>query len=271
MVMVAITTTAAALACSDIFGSATRSPIASISALSLPYPTVVVGDVMRDSLGTPAPVTIQAFDAQGNPVANQSPQFTVLAGTTSALSTTVQVDSAGFVHGLARDTVGSRLFAAFGTLTAPPQRVVVSVPPTRAAMTVAATAPEIDFDPQVTDTLTVSNWSPALGLTLTDGNGIDAQGFIVTYSVTRFPVPLNPGDQAAYVSDDVGKPSDRDTTDISGTASRRVVLRQSKLDTVAVRKGLQTDTIIVRATVKYNGVDVAGTPIDYIVLVKKKP
>src|ERR1700730_7594863 len=105
--MVAITTAVAATACSDIFGSATRSPVASISALSLPYPTVVVGDVMRDSLGTPEPVSIQAFDADGNLVANQSPQFTVLAGATSALSTTVQVDQNGFVHGLARDTIGS--------------------------------------------------------------------------------------------------------------------------------------------------------------------
>lgn len=266
--MAVVAVTVAAIACSDIFGSATRNPVASISALSLPYPTVVVGDVMRDSLGAAAPVSIQAFDTRGNLVTDQSPQFTVLAGTTSALSTSIQVDQNGFVHGLARDTVGSRLFAGFGTLTAPPQRVLVSVAPTSATKTVAIW--EIDFDPLVSDTLTLSNWSAPLQVALADAGGTPAQGFIITYAVTRFPSPRASGDQAAYIGDDAGKPSARDTTDVKGLAGRRVVLRQLSLAD-SVRAGTKIDTIVVRATVKYNGADVAGTPIDYVVPVKKKP
>jgi hypothetical protein len=267
---VAVITAVTGLACSDILGSASRSPIASISALSLPYPTVVIGDVMRDSLGEAAPVSIQAFDASGKLVTDQSPQFTILDATTNTLASTVQIDQSGIVHGIARDTVGARVFAAFGTLTAPAQRVLVSVAPTRAAKTIAAW--DINFVDTIPDTLRSSNWSLPLELTLTDASGsIGAQGFVITYAVTRFPAPLNPGDQAAYIGDDTGKPSARDTTDFKGLASRRVVLRQSKLDTASVRKGLKTDTIIVRATVKYNGVDVAGTPLDYIIPVTKKP
>lgn len=270
MALVAAMTAVTAMACSDIFGSASRSAIASISALSLPYPTVVVGDVMRDSLGVAAPVSIVAFDADGNVVANQTPTFTILDATKSTLSTSLAIDQNGFVHGLARDTVGARVFAGFGTLTAPARRIFVSVAPSKATKTIATW--EINFDPLVTDTLTQSNWSPPLELTLTDASGITtAQGFIVTYAVIRFPAPLNPGDQAAYIGDDVGKPSGRDTTDLRGVASRRVVLRQSKLDTVSVRKGLKTDTIIVRATVRYNGADLPGTPLDYVIPVKKKP
>ena len=257
------------MACSDIFGSASRSPIAAISALSLPYPTVVVGDVMRDSLGQPAPVSIQAFDANGNVITTQSPTFTVLDGTTSTLSASVQIDQNGFVHGLVRDTVGARVFAGFGTLTAPPQRVLVSVPPTTATKTVAPW--EIDFDVLVNDTLTPSNWSAPLDLTLADASGIHAQVFIVTYAVTRFPSPRAAGDQAAYIGDDVtGKPTAQDTTDVKGLARRRVVLRQPKTDTL-VLNGTKVDTVIVRATVKYNGADVSGTPIDYVIPVKKKP
>jgi hypothetical protein len=268
--LVAVVTAVTAVACSDIFGSASRSPIASISALSLPYPTVVVGDVMRDSLGQPAPVSIQAYDANGNVVTNQVPTFTVLDATKSTLATSVQVDSNGVVHGLVRDTLGARVFAGFGTLTAPAQRVIVSVAPTKAARTPGT--PVISFVDSVTDTLRMSNWStPALGLMLTDANGLPAQGFVVTYGVTRFPTPLNPGDQAAYIGDNAGKPSDRDTTKSNGIAGRLVVLRQGKLDTVSVRRGLRTDTIIVRATVKYNGVDVSGTPINFVIPVQKKP
>jgi hypothetical protein len=261
-------TAATALACSDIFGSASRSQVASISALSLPYPTVVVGDVMRDSLGQAAPASIQAYDANGNLVTTQSPTFTVLDGTTSTLSTSVQIDQNGFVHGLVRDTVGARVFAGFGTLTAPPQHVLVSVPPTTATKGVGPW--EIDFDILVNDTLTQSNWSPPLELALADASGTPAQGFIVTYAVTRFPSPRAAGDQAAYIGDDAGKPSARDTADVKGLASRRVVLRQPKTDTL-VLKGTKVDTVIVRATVKYNGADVSGTPIDYVIPLKKKP
>jgi hypothetical protein len=269
LALVAVMTAVAAMACSDIFGGASRSPIASISALALPYPTVVVGDVMRDSLGQAAPVSIQAYDANGNVVTSQLPTFTVLDATTSTLATSVQIDQNGFVHGLIRDTLGARVFAGFGTLTAPPQRVIVSVAPAKATRPVDTL--QISFIDSVTDTLRTSNWSGLLELMLTDASGTGAQGFVVTYAVTRYPAPLNPGDQAAYIADATGKPSGRDTTKSKGTAGRRVVLRQSKLDTASVRRGLKIDTITVRATVKYNGADVSGTPIDYIIPVSKKP
>ncbi len=262
-------TAVTAMACSDIFGSASRNPVASISALSLPYPSVVVGDVMRDSLGQAAPVSIQAYDANGSLLTSQSPTFTVLDATTSTVATSVQVDQNGFVHGLARDSLGARVFAGFGTLTAPAQRVIVSVAPTRATRPVDTL--RISFIDSVTDTLRITNWSPPLKLQLSDATGVGAQGFVVVFAVTRFPAPLNPGDQAAYIADATGKPSGRDTTKSTGEAKRLVVLRQSKLDTVSVRRGLTTDTIIVRATVKYNGADVSGTPIDYIIPVSKKP
>jgi hypothetical protein len=265
---VAIITAVTGLACSDILGSASRSPIASISALSLPYPTVVIGDVMRDSLGVTAPVSIQAFDASGKLVTDQSPQFTILDATTNTLASTVQIDQSGIVHGIARDTVGARVFASFGTLTAPAQRVFVSVAPTKAAQTPGPW--EISFVDTIPDTLTATNWSPPLALTLSDANGIGAQGFVVTYAVTRYPAPQTAGDTAAYIGDDAGKPSGRDTTDLKGVASRRVVLRQRVLAD-SVRAGTHVDTIIVRATVRYNGVDVPGTPLDYIVPVMKKP
>lgn len=262
------TTTAIAMGCSDFLGGTPRNAIASISALSLPYPTVVVGDTMRDSLGVATPVSIQAYDADGRVVLNQSPQFTVLDATSSALATSVRIDQNGFVHGLVRDTLGARVFAGFGPLVAPVQRIPVSVAPQVAGS--FTTAPAITFDVAATDTLAQTNWSPSLELTLTGAGGTPAQGFVVTYELVRFPMPKTAGVPAAYIGDDSGKPSGRDTTNARGVVGRRVVLRQLAMAD-AVRAGTKADTITVRATVKYNGAAVSGTPFTYTIAVKKKP
>jgi hypothetical protein len=59
-------------------------------------------------------------------------------------------------------------------------------------------------------------------------------------------------------------------TDTKGIASRRVVLRQLAVDT-SIRSGSRRDSVIVRATVKYLGADVPGSPVTFYVPVFKKP
>lgn len=259
-----------AIGCSELLGSASTDKIASISALGLPYPTVVVGDTMRDTLGVATPVTITAFDVDGKAVTTEAPHFTILDATTSTVATTVQVDQNGYVHGLALDPVGARVYAGFGTLIAPVQRITVSVAPTTATKSAATT--EIVFDITTTDSTVQTNWSPPLELTLRNGAGTAALGFIVTYAITRSPAPKAANDPpTAFLVNDVGKASSRDTTNLAGVAGRRVILRQLAIGNDSVRAGLITDTIIVRATAKYNGLAIAGTPVDYVIPLKKKP
>jgi hypothetical protein len=62
----------------------------------------------------------------------------------------------------------------------------------------------------------------------------------------------------------------RDTTDTKGLASRRVILRQVALAS-ATRSGSKSDSIIVRASVKYLGNEVPGSPMEFVVPVSKKP
>src|SRR5262249_40919727 len=50
-------------ACIDM--SAPNNGVASISTLLLPSPSVVIGDVMRDSTGVPAPLAVTPFDQAG--------------------------------------------------------------------------------------------------------------------------------------------------------------------------------------------------------------
>jgi len=269
--LVAVLAGSGLAACADPLGGSKGLEIASISALSIPYPTVVLGDVMRDSLGIAAPVAIHAYDAKGNEIVGLYPQITILDATLNLAASTIHIDEQGFVHGVIRDSVGARVYAGFGSLVAPAQRVLVSVAPQVATKSVAATA--ISFDIATPDTSAVANWSPPLELTLTNTATavIAAQGFVITYAVTRSPTPTTAGVPTAYIGDDAGKASRRDTTDRLGVAGRRVILRQQAIGDAALIAGTKTDTIVVRATVKYNGVELSGTPFDYIISVKRKP
>lgn len=235
--------------------------VVSISNLRIPYPSVVAGDLMRDSLGEPSPLTIIAYGGDGQPLPTEPVTFV-------ALDTTVTVDADGIVHGVARDTLGGRVVAGAGSLQTPAQRIIVTIAPTLASKSGTATA--IVFDPALPDSTSKANWSPALSLTVTGAGAAAAQGYVVTYSLIHTPPPKDEGVATAYIADESNRRQPRDTTDTRGEASRRVVLRQTAV-TDALRAGQTTDSIVVRATVRYKGLDVPGSPIDFTVPVSRKP
>src|SRR6185503_18646564 len=66
-----------ALAVGCIDTSSPNGPVLSISAVRIASPSIAVGDVMRDSAGNPAPVSVTAFDGAGHPVTTLTPTFVV--------------------------------------------------------------------------------------------------------------------------------------------------------------------------------------------------
>jgi hypothetical protein len=246
-------------ACVELGGP--KEGVVSISSLLLPYPSIVVGDVMRDSLGVATPLTITAFGADGEPLTAE--RITLIA-----IDTTVKFNADGTLLGVAKDTLGGRVVAGAGALQTAPQRVIVTIAPTTA--TKSADATTIQFVNTTPDTTNNSNWSSPLVLTVTGAAGAGAQGYVVTYSLVATPDPAVAGTPTAYLGEDATKPWSRDTTDTKGVASRRVILRQSAIAT-NIRDGSRPDTVIVRATVKYLGADVPGSPVQFIVPVSKKP
>jgi hypothetical protein len=241
---------------------APKGGVISISGLRIASPAVVIGDILRDSLGLAAPLELTAFDGSGNPIAGEPVSF-------FALDSTIKVDADGTVHGLLRDSLGARLVGGAGTLQTLPQRVFVSVRPDTATRTTESAS--IVFDLTTPDTTAQTNWSPPLTLTLVGVASAKSQGFIVDYRILRSPTPATAGAPTAYLADDAGRASARDTTDRQGNAGRRVVLRQQAIGDAALLGGSKTDTITVRATVKYLGADVTGSPIDFFVAVSRKP
>lgn len=245
-------------ACVELGGP--KAGIVSISNLKLPYPSVVAGDLMRDSLGNPSPVGIIAYGSDGEPIAGQAVAFV-------ALDTTVAIDPDGTIHGIVKDTLGGRVVAGAGGLQTPPQRVIVTIAPTTVEKGAGPTA--IEFVVAEPDTSKNTNWSPALVLTV-KGGSVPAQGYVVTYSLVETPDPEVAGTPTAYIGDESARSMPRDTTDTKGVASRRVVIRQAAL-AAATRSASKTDSVIVRATVRYLGADVPGSPVDFIVPVSRKP
>ena len=249
-------------ACDPLATNNSQATVASISDLMIPAPSVVVGELMKDSLGNDAPLSLAAFDPEGRLLVNQ-PIFI------SVFDPSIHVDQLGYVHGVIRDTVGARLVAGAGSLQTPQSRIIVSVRPELATKSTAPTA--INFDIATPDTSNQTNWSPLLSLTLTNTATLGAQGFIVEYTVIRSPAPTTTGVPTVYLGDEAGKATRRDTTDHFGTASRRIVLRQQAFGDAALIAGTKTDTVIVRATALYGGVNISGTPVNFTIPLKRKP
>lgn len=246
-------------ACLDLGGP--KDGVVSISDLRLPYPSVVAGDVLRDSLGNPAPLEIFAFGPDGEALPTEPVTFV-------ALDPTVTVDAGGNVQGVTLDTLGGRVVGGAGGLQTPPRRIIVTIAPTSATKSNAATT--IEFVSAAPDTTANTNWSPLLTVTLTGANGAAAQGYVVSYSLLETPDAAVDGTPTAYIGDDNGRAMSRDTTNSAGVSARRVVLRQGAV-AADVRSGARPDTVIVRATVRYLGADVPGSPVQFIVPVFPKP
>jgi hypothetical protein len=224
-------------ACTDIPTDADK--ILSIEVGELPFPSVVVGDTLRDTTGVAAPLSPLAFNFQGEPVL--SPPFRF-----RAVDRGVTVDSVrGFVVGDSVRVTPARVVATLGSLQAFIPIIVTLRPDT----VVAAHA---------RDTLLYS-------LTDTTKNKSDPMSVTVRHSLTATDSAVNGWlvsfavlypDDTAFVRlvDERGAPSSIDTTDASGIAGRRIRMDAAHLRAI-------NDSVVVIASVKYRGAHIRGSPI----------
>jgi hypothetical protein len=231
-------------ACTDIPTS--DSAVLSIAADTLPAPAVVLGDTLRDSTGRATAIHAQVYNFKGNAIPNAPLRFL-------ALDRGVKVDSiTGFVTG--------------DSLRNTPARIVVSVGNLQVIQTLLVTLrPDTVFAVNTRDSLLYSlldstkNISPALSVralhSLTSADSA-VNSYLVSFAI------VSPADTLlAKLVDDAGSASRVDTTDASGTASRKIRLAPIRL--TALR-----DSIIVNATVKYRGAQVNGSPVRLVLIVK---
>ncbi|MGH7662958.1 MAG: hypothetical protein ACRENI_01475 [Gemmatimonadaceae bacterium] len=221
--------------------------VLSIEFDSLPYPAVVRGDTLRDENGVPAPLFAVALNAQGDTVTGAEISFLALD------EGFVTISPAGIVTSDETGTGQVRIVAGVGGLQTLPLSLRVTNEPAlvEAAGAVADTVEHDLIEPVQSDPLTVTlRSSPADSL---------VRGWIVHYEVVT---PADPADVPGAIVASINAQSASDTTDESGQASRRFRVDPPRLPPTGV------DTVVIHATVRYRGAPIAGSPVEFTLLIR---
>ena len=233
-------------ACTDIPSGA--NAVASIQFDSLPFPSVVLGDSLRDVSGKAAPVTARAFGYGGRAIPDAPFRY-------FALDRGLTVDSVtGSATGDSVRTTPARVVAMVAGLQA-----IMPIPVVFRPDTVVIAHGRDSLSYSLTDS--TLNLSPALSLTLrhtlTRSDSL-VRSYLVTFAITNQADTL-----AAQLVSESGIVSALDTTDASGVAARRIRLRPTRLKSV-------TDSIVVSASIFYHGLHVRGSPARLVLKVKPR-
>jgi hypothetical protein len=256
-VWVAATVVAAAVigACSG--ASTAPDGIVALSFDSLPYPSVVAGDTMRDSLGKAAPLSALAYNAAGSIIADPAVRYFVL-------DTGVDVSSKGYLIATTRTSGTVRVVAAASALQSLPKTITVTRAPDRLAVSGAAADTLKYALPDV-----ATNVSKTLTVKLTRdsaGTAVAVPGFLVTWALAfRGQTVAKTDTTLASIWDDATsrRSSLVDTTGSDGTASRVLRIRANNLPATA-------DSFVVYASTRYRGAAVAGSPVKFVIQFRPK-
>ena len=247
----------AVLACGEV--PTLPGGIAYISPVILPSPAVAFGDTLRDSTGVATPIDVFGIDNAGDTVRTIEPVFVV----TTVPGPSITITPERFVIG---DSVRTaQIVGQVGTrLQTPPASIdVVNQPDSIAASSPTSARFPAGTATEVTSTVTlgVSVTSPPIPPAARAG----VKSIIVRYLVTQiFPASASIPDTTLVLVDEAGRfrlPTGRattDTTDASGTASRRIR---------AIPLGFDSVEISASAT-DLKGVPLRGSPILFMATTK---
>ncbi len=241
---VALVAGAIVLACVDIPTGA--DDLLSFSIDPLASPSVVAGDSLRDSEGVATPLSVRAFNYNGEEVETIQARF-------RALDARVTVDSlAGWVVGDSVSATSSRVLTTVDGFTG-----FISIP--------VVLRPDTILGVNSSDTLSYSLTDSAANVS--DGMGVRVlHGLTTTDSAVRsyrvsFELAAPQTPELARLVNDAGRLSSADTTDASGLATRRIRVDVSRLVSL-------TDSVIVSASVKYRGEHVRGSPLRLVLYLR---
>ena len=234
----------AAIGCNEISGSSTA--VLSVQFDSLGAPSVVVGDTLRDTTGAVVRPVVHVFNFKGEEIIPAPVYFL-------SPDTGITVDSAtGIVVADSLRPTPARIIATVGTLQAI-QNVDVTL------------RPDLLQAVNSLDTLQYSlgdstlNVSTQLQVKLL--HGVAPNDRAVKCYIVSFAIAAQSNPQLGQLVNDAGQASVVATTDVSGIAGRKIRLHPLFL-TSAV------DSIVVNATAKYRGVQVNGSPVRLVLLLK---
>lgn len=254
---VALTVLLAAAVVAGACTDATSSPnaVVAIAFDSLPYPAVVAHDTLRDSTGKAAPLRAVAYNSDGQVIANPTVRYL-------ALDTGVVIDAQGYLVANTRTSGTVRVVATANFLQSITRTILV----TRQPLKLAATSKLADtLNYSIPDTASV-NTSALFNVKLTgDSSGVPVPtvGFIVSYRLRRGGVVLSASDTTVSLFDEAGRVSMADTTIADGSAGRKLRVWGNRLP-------FDSASIEIQATAKYRGDPVAGSPVTFVIHLRRK-
>ena len=236
----------------------------SIQLDSLPYPSIVAGDSLRDDDGVVQPLPVQAFNSR-NELLPEAPVTYVIADTGTGLS----IDAEGRVFAdsaLTPDTLPFgpvRLIAQVGSLQSQSRSIFITWRPDSLERVSAAV--DTVTQPSVVTAIFTSDSLAVRVLNVPAGGSVrnvawwlvhftltDARGAQVDTSYAR----LVAGERLSVV----------DTTDRTGLASRRV-----RINISGYPAGAASDTLLITASARYRGQLIAGSPAQFTLIVRPSP
>lgn len=237
------------VACFELSGP--RSGLSAISPIELAWPSVVLGDQLRDSLGMVAPLTVEAFDGDGEPIDAPEVHFIVL-------DRGLHVEPGGVVVGDSIRTspagVVAQVRVGNDVLQTPVANIDVvplpdSIAPAQDTVFAVKNFPVTDLDPVTSDPLTVK----VLSRNPAGGAPTSVRSWIVRYEILE-PRPPGTSDPNTALFSGAGTARVvRDTTDENGLANGRTIALQRRL----LPTGLGRHEVRVGVTVWRIGADAA--------------
>lgn len=217
-------------ACTDV--STDPNAVAGLQFDNIGYPSIVVGDSLRDSVGALLPLAAIALNNDGDPIPDADVVY-------SSPDTVLEMKAGGvvFARGFNPGGTATRVFATVGSLQS--QALSLFTVPRADEMTPAFEADTTNGQTSAEDGLTFT----VRGDTAAGAPKLAVQGWLVSFQLRYRGALLSPTDTTVaypfFISAQRRVPSFVDTTDASGRAARRVFIRSPRTP---------EDTVILVAT-----------------------
>jgi hypothetical protein len=232
----------------------------SLAVDSLPSPSVVAGDTLRDTNGVAAPLTGRAYNIQNQVLTNVHVQFLSLSPdqlTVSAKNFAIGTASGDSIVRVIADANGLQSLPFNVPVVLKPQNLIFADSDSISTQALSLTNPDSD----------VSAPLNVLLIHQPDTLGADSvtRSYIVHYQIT-YPASAATGQGLpsdttlpAYLVEADGQPSRTDTTDGNGMGTRTVQF------SVAQFQPKSKDSIVVMTTAMYRDSVIAGSPRRFVI------
>ena len=249
-------------ACVEI-GTAPNAP-AAIELEPFASPSIVVGDTLRDANGALARINAIVRNVRGEVITDAPVRFVYADFTRDSA---LQVDSAsGLVLAVRPATGEARIAARVGNSLQVLRTLIVTVQPdfmTVARDTAAVLVTALPDTARLNDNPNISEPLNVLVRHNLESTTTGVNAWLVRFRILSPANPSNDSSAAVFLVNTAGRPSALDTTDASGTATRRVRVRAAQFPAGA------SDVVVVEATTTYRGRNIVGSPDTIYVPVRR--